>query len=131
MKIESSSRCILGISIVVNMLRIPRERMTLTQKKKNCKPILRVNYVHALSLQSCFSGVTIIHLFQPHANNLVYYLTSHKGPSEMGTTSLQRTLASTPYFSVLFDIRDRDNLSTRDKIVGPIVSLVQRFHCIL
>ena len=40
------------------------------------------------------------HLFQPHANILVYYLTS-------------------------------EIVSTRDKIVGPIVSLIWRFHCIL
>ena len=33
--------------------------------------------------------------------------------------------------AVLFDLRDRDDLSTRDKIVGPIASLVQRFHCII
>ena len=38
------------------------------------------------------------HLFQPHAN------------------------------SVLIDLRDKDNLSTRDK-TAPIVSLVRRFHC--
>ena len=25
--------------------------------------------------------------------------------------------------------RDRDDLSTKDRFVGPIVSLVQRFHC--
>ena len=31
---------------------------------------------------------------------------------------------------MLFDLRDRGDLSTRDKIFGPIVSLVQRFHCI-
>ena len=30
--------------------------------------------------------------------------------------------------SVLFDLRDRDNLSTRDKIIQPMASLVQRFH---
>ena len=34
-------------------------------------------------------------------------------------------------FSVLLGLRDRDDLSTRDKIVGPIVSLVRRFHWIL
>ena len=34
------------------------------------------------------------------------------------------------YFSVLFNLRDRDDLSTRDKIIGPLVSLVWRFHCI-
>ena len=27
-------------------------------------------------------------------------------------------------------LQDRDDLSTRDKIVGPIVYLVWRFHCI-
>ena len=32
---------------------------------------------------------------------------------------------------ILFDPRDRDDLSTRGKIVGPIVSLVQRFHCMI
>ena len=63
---------------------------------------------------------------------LVYYLTS-----EIGKTSLQRTLVSTPYgnfnkYSVLhFDLRDTDDLSTRNKIVGPIVSLVRRFHIII
>ena len=31
-------------------------------------------------------------------------------------------------YLILFDLRDRDNLSTRDKLVGPIVSLVRRFH---
>ena len=31
---------------------------------------------------------------------------------------------------MLFDLKDRDDLSTKDKNVGPIVSLVQRFHCI-
>ena len=35
------------------------------------------------------------------------------------------------YFSVLFYLWDRDNLSTRDKIVAPKVSLVQRFHYII
>ena len=62
----------------------------------------------------------------------VYYSrTSDKGPSEIGTMFLQRTLVSTPcyYFSVLFDLQDRDDLHTRDKIIGPIVSLVWMFHC--
>ena len=36
---------------------------------------------------------------------------SNKGPSEIGMTSLQ------------------SDLFTRDKIIGPIVSLVRRFHC--
>ena len=31
-------------------------------------------------------------------------------------------------FSVLFYLRDRDNLSTRDKTISPKVSLVRRFH---
>ena len=30
---------------------------------------------------------------------------------------------------ILFALRDRDNLSTNGKIVGPKVSLVQRLHC--
>ena len=61
-----------------------------------------------------------------------YSGTSNKGPSEIGTTSLQRTLVAAPcsYFSVLFYLRDRDNLSTRDKTISPKVSLVRRFHCI-
>ena len=61
----------------------------------------------------------------------IYSGTSDKGPSEIGTTSLQRTLVAAPckYFSVLFYLRDRDNLSTRDKTISPKVSLVRRFHC--
>ena len=30
---------------------------------------------------------------------------------------------------MLFYLRDSDNLSTRDNIVAPKVSLVQRYHC--
>ena len=63
----------------------------------------------------------------------LYSGTSDKTHSEIGMTSLQRTLVSTPcpnpHLSVLFDLRDRDNLSTRDNIFRPIVSLVRRFHC--
>ena len=44
-------------------------------------------------------------------------------------TSLQRTLIINPmyYFSVLFDLRDRDDLSPRDKIIGPIFSYFPLF----
>ena len=52
---------------------------------------------------------------------LVLYLTS-----EIGTTSLQKTIANKNFY-----LRDRDDLSTRVKIDGPIVSLVRRFHCII
>ena len=51
----------------------------------------------------------------------------NKGPSEIGTTSLQRTLLQ--HHAILY-LRDRDDLSTRNKIISPKVSLVGRFHCI-
>ena len=54
---------------------------------------------------------------------LHYSRTSDKGPSEIGTTSLQRPLVA-HHASVLFYLRDRDNLSTRDKTISPKVSLV-------
>ena len=80
----------------------------------------------------------------------IYSGTSDKGPSEIGTTSLQRTLVAAPcqYFSVLFYLRDRDSLSTRDtrftlclflppkkgqplnNMLVPNVSIIRRFHCI-
>ena len=49
--------------------------------------------------------------------------TSDKGPSEIGTTFQQRIL------DYLTSEIHRDDLSTGNKIVGPIVSPVQRFHC--
>ena len=49
--------------------------------------------------------------------------TSDKGPSEIGMTFKQRTL------DYLTSEIHRDDLSTGDKIVDPIVSPVQRFHC--
>ena len=62
-----------------------------------------------------------------------YSGTSDKGPSEIGTTSLQGTNSLSPVYilSIHFNLRDRDNLSTRDKLATPKVSLIRRFHCIL
>ena len=56
---------------------------------------------------------------------LSYSGTSDKGPSEIGTASLQRTLVCTPrqYLSVLFDLRDRDDLSTKDTCFNPMLIL--------
>ena len=41
----------------------------------------------------------------------------------MDNLSTRDTCFNPMYFSVLFDLRDMDNLSTRDKIVVTIVSL--------
>ena len=68
------------------------------------------------------------------ANDALYSGTSDNGPSEIGMTSLQRAFVLNPmliYLSILFELRDRDDLSTRDKIISLMVSLVRRFHCIL
>ena len=61
----------------------------------------------------------------------VSFYSSIRDPPRLGRP--QRILVSTPlqYFSVLFDLRDRDGLSIyKGQIVGPIVPLVWRFHCI-
>ena len=65
-------------------------------------------------------------------SELTYYRysgTSNKGPSEIGTTSLQGHLLR-HHANVLFYLRDRDNFSTRDKTISHKVSLVRRFQCI-
>ena len=63
---------------------------------------------------------------------LTYSGTSDKGPSEIGTTSPEGTLCfNSMLITGCINLRDRDHLSTRDKIFGPIVPLVRRFHCIL
>ena len=46
--------------------------------------------------------------------------------SKKGTASLQRTLFSAPN---IFNLREEDKLLTKDKIAGPNVSFIRRFHC--
>ncbi len=58
-----------------------------------------------------------------------YSGTSTKGPSEKGTTSLQRTLFWTPFPLAVVYLRVKDNLSIEDKMADPKVSFIRRFHC--
>ncbi len=52
----------------------------------------------------------------------------NKGPSEKGTTSLQRTLPISPKVYMQY-ILNLTASPTRDKMAGPKVSLSQGFHC--
>ena len=62
----------------------------------------------------------------------IYSGTSNKRPSEKGTTSLQRTLLNAPnYTTMQINLREEDNLSTKDKIAGPNVSSIRKFLCIM
>ncbi len=70
----------------------------------------------------------------------MYSQTSNKGPSEKGTTYLQRHFHSNipncvhvhvhVYMQYIFNFQKEDNLPTRNKMAGPKVSFAWRFHCI-
>ncbi len=68
-----------------------------------------------------------------YTNNILRWYPD-KGPSEKGTTSLQRTLLIFPkvYVQYVFNFQNMDNLPTRDKMAGPKVSfsstVVIQFH---
>ena len=62
----------------------------------------------------------------------VYSRTSNKGPSEKGTTSIPTKDTSPCPFPIAFmhfNLRKEDNLSIKDKMAGPKVSFIWRFHC--
>ena len=64
--------------------------------------------------------------------SVIYSGTSDKGHSEKGTTSQQRMQFWTPFpqQQFIFNLKEEDNLSTEDKMAGPEVSFIRRFHCI-
>ena len=60
-----------------------------------------------------------------------YSGTSNKGSSEVGTASLKREGHLLWHHALEYYLPPKwDNLSTRDKIISPRVSLVRCFHCI-
>ncbi len=64
--------------------------------------------------------------------NTIYSGTSNKGPTEKGTDNLStKDTSNIPksVYAIHFNLRKEDNLSTRDKMAGPKVSLTRRFHC--
>ena len=59
---------------------------------------------------------------------LFYSGTSNKGPSEKRTISLDALLIPFSYHNS-FDPRDKDSLSTEDRVADLNVSFIWRFHC--